>query len=86
MKLPNFSNALPRTFIIVLFALLFVSILLDIAQSAATRPSGQQSLARVTPTGGQELTFLKQLIGNIGRFNTPDKGPTGGGPVTTPGR
>ncbi len=45
-----------------------------------------EPVARVTPTGGQELTFLKQLIGNIGRFNTPDKGPTGGGPVTTPGR
>ena len=43
-------------------------------------------VSRVTPTGGQELTFLKQLIGNIGRFNAADKGPTGGGPVSTPGR
>ena len=40
-------------------------------------------VTRVTPSGGQELTFLKQLIGNIGRFNSADKGPTGGGPVTS---
>ena len=39
-------------------------------------------VARVTPTGGQELTFMKQLLGNIGRFNSADKGPTGGGVVT----
>ena len=39
-------------------------------------------VTRVTPTGGQELTFMKQLLGNIGRFNSADKGPTGGGVVT----
>ena len=44
-----------------------------------------EPVSRITPTGGQELTFLKQLIGNIGRFNTPSTGPTGGGPVTAPG-
>jgi hypothetical protein len=50
MKLPNFSNALPRTFIIfLLLALLFISILLDLAQSAATRPTPQHSSARATP-------------------------------------
>ncbi len=27
-----------------------------------------EPVARVTPTGGRELTFLGQLIGNIGRF------------------
>jgi len=43
-------------------------------------------VARVTPTGGQELTFMKQLLGNIGKFNAADKSPTGGGPVTVPGR
>ena len=42
-------------------------------------------VSRITPTGGQEMTLLKQLIGNIGRFNAADKGPTGGGPVSTPG-
>ena len=40
---------------------------------------------RVTPTGGQELTFMKQLLGNIGKFNAADKEPTGGGPISTPG-
>ena len=41
-----------------------------------------EPVPRVTPTGGQELTFMKQLLGNIGRFNSADKGPTGGGVVT----
>lgn len=27
---------------------------------------------RETPTKGKELTFVEQLIGNIGRFNTPE--------------
>ena len=27
-----------------------------------------EPVARVTPTGGRELTFLEQLFGNIGRF------------------
>ena len=31
-------------------------------------------VSRVTPTGGQELTFMKQLLGNIGRFNNNDSG------------
>jgi outer membrane protein assembly factor BamE (lipoprotein component of BamABCDE complex) len=28
---------------------------------------------RVTPTSGQEMTILKQLFGNIGRFNRTDE-------------
>lgn len=28
---------------------------------------------RETPTAGKELTILKQIFGNIGRFNTDDK-------------
>lgn len=28
-------------------------------------------VTRETPTKGQELTFLEQLLGNLGRFNTP---------------
>ena len=27
---------------------------------------------RETPTKGKELTIIKQLIGNIGRFSTPE--------------
>lgn len=29
-------------------------------------------VARITPTRGKELTFLEQLVGNVGRFNKPD--------------
>src|SRR3954466_13484324 len=58
MRLPNFSNALPRTFVIFLFALLFISILLDIAQSAATRP--QQTSVRVTPTVFSNPALIKR--------------------------
>src|SRR4051812_22590906 len=60
MKLPNFSNALPRTFIIVLFAMLFISILLDIAQSAATRPAPQQSPVGRTPTAFVNPALIKR--------------------------
>jgi outer membrane protein assembly factor BamE (lipoprotein component of BamABCDE complex) len=31
---------------------------------------------RVTPTHGNDLTFVQQLLGNLGRFNTPDKKKT----------
>jgi outer membrane protein assembly factor BamE (lipoprotein component of BamABCDE complex) len=34
---------------------------------------------RITPTAGQELTFLKQLFGNIGRFQGPSSGAPGEG-------
>jgi len=60
MKLSTFSNALPRTFVIFLFALLFISILLDIAQSAATRPTPQQSSIRATPTVFSNPTLIKR--------------------------
>jgi outer membrane protein assembly factor BamE (lipoprotein component of BamABCDE complex) len=32
-------------------------------------------VARVTPSPGKELSFLEQLIGNVGRFNTGRGGP-----------
>lgn len=32
---------------------------------------------RSTPTSGRELTFLEQLLGNVGRFATTKKGATG---------
>ncbi|MFN4089242.1 MAG: outer membrane protein assembly factor BamE [Alphaproteobacteria bacterium] len=31
-------------------------------------------VTRETPTAGHELTFLEQLLGNIGRFNAPQAG------------
>ena len=35
-------------------------------------------VARATPAPGRELTFLEQIIGNLGRFNN-SAGSTGGG-------
>ncbi len=34
---------------------------------------------RTTPTPGNDLTILQQLLGNLGKFNTLDKGKGGGG-------
>ena len=31
---------------------------------------------RVTPTHGNDLTIVQQLLGNLGRFNNPDKKKT----------
>jgi outer membrane protein assembly factor BamE (lipoprotein component of BamABCDE complex) len=36
-----------------------------------------QPVARVTPSPGRELTFTEQLIGNIGKFNSPAGSTTG---------
>lgn len=33
---------------------------------------------RKTPTGGNEVTLLEQMLGNVGRFNKRDAGPGGG--------
>lgn len=38
---------------------------------------------RKTPTSGNEMTFMQQMLGNLGKFNK-DGGPTGG--VGVPGR
>ncbi|MBL8673235.1 MAG: outer membrane protein assembly factor BamE [Alphaproteobacteria bacterium] len=35
-------------------------------------------VSRTTPTAGQSITFLQQVLGNIGRFD-PDSGKTPGG-------
>jgi len=42
---------------------------------------------RITPTPGRDLTVMQQLLGNLGRFNTPQGGggtgaPGPGGPTT----
>lgn len=31
-------------------------------------------VSKETPTEGQELTFIEQMLGNFGRFNTPGRG------------
>jgi len=38
---------------------------------------------RSTPTHGNELTFVQQLLGNFGRFSPEDKGPNTGPTGTT---
>ncbi len=50
-----------------------------------TLKDGEQidPVARKTPSPGRELGFFEQLIGNIGRFNTPQN--TTGNPNNFPG-
>ena len=36
-------------------------------------------VARATPAPGRELSFLEQLIGNLGKFNSSGGGSSGGG-------
>jgi outer membrane protein assembly factor BamE (lipoprotein component of BamABCDE complex) len=33
-----------------------------------------QMVSRTTPTEGHDLTFIEQMLGNLGRFNTPSRG------------
>jgi outer membrane protein assembly factor BamE (lipoprotein component of BamABCDE complex) len=33
-----------------------------------------QVVSKTTPTEGQNLTFLEQMLGNVGRFNAPGRG------------
>jgi len=35
-----------------------------------------QMVDRVTPTYGNDLTIIQQVLGNLGRFNNPDKKST----------
>jgi outer membrane protein assembly factor BamE (lipoprotein component of BamABCDE complex) len=42
---------------------------LDVADGAPVTP-----VSRETPTKGQELTIMEQLLGNLGRFNAPQGG------------
>jgi outer membrane protein assembly factor BamE (lipoprotein component of BamABCDE complex) len=35
-----------------------------------------QMVDRVTPTHGNDLTLVQQILGNLGRFNNPDKKST----------
>jgi outer membrane protein assembly factor BamE (lipoprotein component of BamABCDE complex) len=42
-------------------------------------------VARATPAPGRELSFLEQLIGNLGKFNSGGGGGGGGGGGSQPG-
>ena len=43
-------------------------------------------VARTTPAAGKELSFMEQLIGNVGKFNGGSAGAPGGGPTSMPGQ
>ncbi len=64
MKLPHISKAAPRVILIAAFALLFFSILFDIAQSATGRDVPPEPSAEVTPTalGKPELVQRYQQL------------------------
>jgi outer membrane protein assembly factor BamE (lipoprotein component of BamABCDE complex) len=53
-----------------------------------TLQDGQEvvPIARATPAPGRELTFLEQLIGNLGKFNSGGGGGGGGGETSSGGR
>ena len=42
----------------------------DIQKRSSKTPRDIQPVARTTPAPGKELSFLEQLIGNFGKFNT----------------
>ncbi|HEX9461166.1 MAG TPA: outer membrane protein assembly factor BamE [Alphaproteobacteria bacterium] len=52
-----------------------------------TLKDGEQinPVARKTPSPGRELGFMEQLIGNIGKFNSPQGNTTGNPNRTGPG-
>ena len=51
----------------------------DIKHHDATQAAEIDFVKRTTPTKGNELTIIEQLIGNLGRF-TPASGESPGGP------
>jgi outer membrane protein assembly factor BamE (lipoprotein component of BamABCDE complex) len=42
----------------------------DVRKTASKNPHGIEPVARTTPAPGKELSFIEQLIGNFGKFNT----------------
>jgi outer membrane protein assembly factor BamE (lipoprotein component of BamABCDE complex) len=50
----------------------------DVARRTLTDGRAIEPSARETPAPGHELTFVEQLIGNVGRFSAPTGGKTPG--------
>jgi outer membrane protein assembly factor BamE (lipoprotein component of BamABCDE complex) len=42
----------------------------DVRKTTAKAPRNVEPVARTTPAPGRELSFIEQLIGNFGKFNT----------------
>lgn len=52
--------------------------LVDVIEEIDNERVDLPMVRRKTPTGGHEVTFLQQLLGNVGRFNRPTTGDSGG--------
>lgn len=44
----------------------------EVKQLTAADGIDVSPVARTTPTSGHDLTFMEQVMGNVGRFNKPD--------------
>jgi outer membrane protein assembly factor BamE (lipoprotein component of BamABCDE complex) len=42
----------------------------DVRKTSTKNPRAIEPVARTTPAPGKELSFIEQLIGNFGKFNT----------------
>lgn len=42
----------------------------DVRKTSSKAPHAIEPVARTTPAPGKELSFIEQLIGNFGKFNT----------------
>ncbi len=42
----------------------------DVRKTTSKAPHNVEPVARTTPAPGKELSFIEQLIGNFGKFNT----------------
>lgn len=51
--------------------------IVDIIEEVDAERMDIPRVRRKTETGGNEVTIVEQLLGNVGRFNTPDVSATG---------
>jgi outer membrane protein assembly factor BamE (lipoprotein component of BamABCDE complex) len=47
----------------------------DVQKLQSKAPRGIEPVARTTPAPGKELSFIEQLLGNFGKFNTNNAPP-----------
>jgi outer membrane protein assembly factor BamE (lipoprotein component of BamABCDE complex) len=46
----------------------------DISEYSKEQGKPIQTVSKITPTEGHEITILEQMLGNLGRFNAPGRG------------
>jgi outer membrane protein assembly factor BamE (lipoprotein component of BamABCDE complex) len=56
-------------------------VLRDMEQRGLKEARSVSMVSRTTPSPGSEASFMQQLLGNVGRFNTGGLGGLGGGPA-----